>query len=89
MPFLTPKERWKIKWRTIIRLWLPAAELLVPIRESSWALPLRASGLPSQASPFNRIASEKIVEEWQEWDSLGLMQQLGVVPSFKFEAKAA
>jgi steroid delta-isomerase-like uncharacterized protein len=38
---------------------------------------------------IHRIASGKIVEEWQEWDSLGLMQQLGVVPSFKFEAKAA
>lgn len=38
---------------------------------------------------IHRIASGKIVEEWQEWDSLGLMQQLGIVPSFKFEAKAA
>jgi steroid delta-isomerase-like uncharacterized protein len=38
---------------------------------------------------IHRVASGKIVEEWQEWDSLGLMQQLGAVPSFKFEAKAA
>lgn len=30
-----------------------------------------------------RIESGKIVEEWQQWDSLGLMQQLGVVPTFK------
>lgn len=38
---------------------------------------------------IHRIADGRIVEEWQEWDSLGLMQQLGVVPTFKFEAKAA
>ena len=38
---------------------------------------------------IHRIAGGRIVEEWQEWDSLGLMQQLGVASSFKFEAKAA
>ena len=27
-----------------------------------------------------RIAGGKIAEEWESWDSLGLMQQLGVVP---------
>lgn len=35
------------------------------------------------------IADGKIVEEWQEWDSLGLMQQLGVFPTSKSENKAA
>jgi|SRR5215469_3952217 len=38
---------------------------------------------------IHRIADGKVVEEWQQWDSLGLMQQLGVVPPLKFEAKAA
>ena len=38
---------------------------------------------------IHRISSGEIVEEWEEWDSLSLMQQLGVVPPFKFEAKAA
>jgi steroid delta-isomerase-like uncharacterized protein len=38
---------------------------------------------------IHRIAHGKIVEEWQQWDSLGLMQQLGVVPTLKFEVKAA
>lgn len=38
---------------------------------------------------MHRIASGQIVEEWEEWDSLGLMQQLGVVPTFKFETPAA
>lgn len=32
---------------------------------------------------IHRIASGKIVEEWQQWDSLGLMHQLGVVPTFQ------
>ena len=38
---------------------------------------------------IHRICNGKIAEEWQEWDSLGLMQQLGVVPTIEFEAKAA
>lgn len=36
-----------------------------------------------------RISGGRIVEEWLEWDSLGLMRQLGVVPSFQQEATAA
>ena len=30
---------------------------------------------------FWRIENGKIAEEWLNWDALGLMQQLGVVPS--------
>jgi steroid delta-isomerase-like uncharacterized protein len=37
---------------------------------------------------IHRIFDGKIAEEWQEWDSLGLMQQLGAVPTFKFVLKA-
>ncbi len=29
---------------------------------------------------IDRIIDGKIVEEWEEWDTLGMMQQLGVVP---------
>ena len=29
---------------------------------------------------IDRFAEAKIVEEWEEWDTLGMMQQLGVVP---------
>jgi steroid delta-isomerase-like uncharacterized protein len=28
-----------------------------------------------------RIANGKIIESWNNWDALGMMQQLGVVPS--------
>ena len=39
---------------------------------------------------IDRIDNGKIVEEWQQWDSLGVMQQLGVVPAFKLgDANAA
>ena len=38
---------------------------------------------------ITRIINGKIVEAWEEWDSLGMMQQLGLVPAVKFEAKAA
>jgi steroid delta-isomerase-like uncharacterized protein len=30
---------------------------------------------------IHRIAEAKIVEEWSNWDALGMMQQLGAVPS--------
>jgi len=39
---------------------------------------------------IDRIVEGKIVEEWEEWDALGLMQQLGAVPPIaKAEDKAA
>jgi steroid delta-isomerase-like uncharacterized protein len=38
---------------------------------------------------IHRIADGQIVEEWEEWDNLGLMQQLGVVPTFTFERSVA
>jgi hypothetical protein len=30
---------------------------------------------------IHRLAGGKIVESWNNWDSLGLLQQLGVVPA--------
>ena len=30
---------------------------------------------------IHRIKEGKIVEEWENWDALGLMQQIGAVPS--------
>jgi steroid delta-isomerase-like uncharacterized protein len=29
---------------------------------------------------ISRVAHGKIVEDWQVWDALGMMQQLGVIP---------
>ena len=37
---------------------------------------------------IDRIINGKIVEEWEEWDTLGMMRQLGVVPA-AVAAKAA
>ena len=37
---------------------------------------------------IHRLCGGKIVDEWQQWDSFGLMQQLGVMPTIKSEAKA-
>ncbi len=36
--------------------------------------------LHSQGISIHRIAEGKIVEEWAEWDTLGVMQQWGVLP---------
>jgi predicted ester cyclase len=33
-----------------------------------------------------RLVGGKIVEAWEEWDNLGMMQQLGVVPPVKLQA---
>ena len=30
---------------------------------------------------IHRIEATKIVEEWSNWDALGLMQQIGAVPT--------
>jgi predicted ester cyclase len=38
---------------------------------------------------INRIRNGKIVEEWQEWDTYGLMRQLGVLPTLQHETAAA
>ena len=38
---------------------------------------------------IHRICGGKIVEEWEQWDTFGLMQQLDVVPTFKYKAAAA
>ena len=47
--------------------------------------PVRISGMV-----IDRIVDGKIVEEWEEWDAFGMMQQLGVVATFpKVERKVA
>jgi steroid delta-isomerase-like uncharacterized protein len=38
--------------------------------------PVRITGIT-----IHRIEEGKIVEEWENWDALGLMQQIGAVPS--------
>ena len=38
---------------------------------------------------IHSIHDGKIVEEWEEWDTLGLMQQLGAVPPIKLQSPAA
>lgn len=37
----------------------------------------------------DRIVGGKVVEETEEWDALGMMRQLGVIPEAKLEAIAA
>ena len=37
---------------------------------------------------IHRIEDGKIVEEWENWDALGLMQHIGAVPSPEEQAQA-
>jgi len=30
---------------------------------------------------IDRITNDKIVEHWENWDQMGMMQQLGVIPA--------
>jgi predicted ester cyclase len=46
------------------------------------------NGVPSTGKPIrvdaitiHRMADDKIAETWQVWDTLGLLQQIGVVPT--------
>lgn len=38
---------------------------------------------------IDHIVDGKIVEEWEEWDTLGMMQQLGAVPVAKVDQPLA
>ena len=56
----------------------PAA---APTSATSTASRRRASRSASMRSPSTAMADGKIAESWEVWDTLGLLQQIGVVPS--------
>ena len=37
---------------------------------------------------IHRIGEGKIIEEWENWDALGMMQQIGAIPSPEQQAQA-
>lgn len=48
-----------------------------------WGIPATNKKLTMWAISIERIIGGKSVESWERWDTLGLMQQLGVVPTPK------
>ncbi|MFQ5911524.1 MAG: ester cyclase [Thermoplasmata archaeon] len=44
-------------------------------------IPATGKQTTSMGVTFSRIANDRAVEEWNYWDALGLLQQLGVVPA--------
>ena len=44
-------------------------------------LPATGKHVEVRAISVNRVAGGKIVEEWENFDQLGMMQQLGVIPA--------
>ena len=57
--------------------------------ELSWALPRQASGLTMGGICIDQIADSKIVAEWEEFDMLNMMQQLGAIPAMRKPQKAS
>jgi len=46
-----------------------------------WGIPGTGKEVRVTGTSVDRIQEGRIVESWVNWDALGLMQQLGVVPS--------
>lgn len=46
-----------------------------------WGIPATGERVTITSMDMNRIADGKIAERWHEYDTLGLMQQLGVIPT--------
>lgn len=44
-------------------------------------MPVSTSAEENEAITICRFAEGRIAEEWVNWDNLGLMQQLGVIPA--------
>jgi steroid delta-isomerase-like uncharacterized protein len=44
--------------------------------------------MSSRGIRIDRIRSGKVIEEWEEWDTLGMMQQLGAVTMTPARSKA-
>lgn len=49
-------------------------------RGDLWSIPPTGRQVTITSMDINRIADGNIAERWHEYDALGLMQQLGVVP---------
>ncbi len=88
-PFPTSDLRLRTRWPKAIRR-RPAGVALAPIRGSSWASQATGKQFTISGMTIDRIVQGKVVEEREEWDALGLFQQLGAVPPLaKAKAKAA
>lgn len=46
-----------------------------------WGIPPTGKQVTITSMDINRIADGRIAERWHEYDALGMMQQIGVVPT--------
>ena len=46
-----------------------------------WRIPATRKEIRVSGTSVDRIQNGRILESWANWDSLGLMQQLGVLPA--------
>jgi steroid delta-isomerase-like uncharacterized protein len=52
-------------------------------------VPPTGKTMTSAGTVVDRVVNGKIVEEWSQWDTLGMMQQLGLVPEVKVATPVA
>ena len=46
-----------------------------------WGMPASGKQATVTGITIDRIIADRVVESWTNWDALGLMQQLGVIPT--------
>ncbi len=46
-----------------------------------WGMPATGKQVTVTGITIDRIGSGRVIESWTNWDALGLLQQLGVVPA--------
>ena len=83
LPFLMSNEQSKTNLLTIFT-WLPTRWTATGTHQGQFmSVAPTGKRFTITGITIDRIVNGQIVEEWQEWDALGLMQQLGVVSALR------
>jgi len=53
------------------------------------AIPATGKGIRASSISIFRLSDGKIVDKWEQWDRLGLLQQLGAIPGMAHEARSS
>jgi predicted ester cyclase len=59
--------------------------MIGPFRRAFMGIPPTGKQVTVSGITISRVKNGKVVEEWSNWDPLGMLQQLGVVPEMVSE----